>query len=267
MPPIGGLFMIDAVLKNKKVAFLDLDGTVYMGDRLFEGVSDFLGMLSRKNIPYYFLSNNSSRSKKDYVKKLTGMGIPAREENILLSTDGVLVFLKNKDVDNIFLLGTASMREMFQDAGIAAESEKPEYIVLGFDTELVYDKLKKAALWIQKGIPLLVSHPDLVCPTPEGPIPDAGSMLALLETATGKKAEKIFGKPNPEMITHILKKHRSSPRDAVMFGDRIYTDMELARRTGCDSVLLLSGETQPEDLGKLEYKPTLIAESLGSLLG
>lgn len=258
--------MIDAVLRNKKVVFLDLDGTVYMGDRLIPGVPDFLSLLVRKNIPYYFLSNNSSRSKQDYAEKLAGMGIPSQEENILLSTDGVLDYLIRKHCSQIFLLGTASMRRMFHAAEINTESNYPEYVVLGFDTELVYEKLKKAALFMQRGSPLLVSHPDLVCPTPEGPIPDAGSMLVLLETATGKKAKKIFGKPNPDMIMHILKKHGADPKEAVMCGDRLYTDMELARRTGCDSILVLSGETKADDVDKNEYKPTIIAKSLGHLI-
>jgi HAD superfamily hydrolase (TIGR01450 family) len=258
--------MINAVLKNKKIVFLDLDGTVYIGDSLIRGVPDFLRLLARKNIPYYFLSNNSSRSKHDYVKKLTALGIAAQEKNILLSTDGVLNFLQQKNSRHIFLVGTASMRRMFQAADINTEADRPEYIVLGFDTELAYGKLKKAALFMQQEVPLLVSHPDLVCPTPEGPVPDAGSMLALLETATGKTAEKIFGKPNPDMITHILKKHGAAPEETVMCGDRIYTDMELARRTGCDSILVLSGETQPEDVEKLKFKPTIITKSLGHLV-
>jgi len=257
--------MIKSILKNKKAAFLDLDGTVYMGDRLIPGASEFLRILDREYISYYFLSNNSSRSKSDYVAKLSAMGIPARENHLLLSTDGVIAFMKENNIQNIYLVGTASMHRMVQEAGIHTEAEKPSYVVLGFDTELVYHKLKKAALYMQQGIPLLVSHPDLVCPTPEGPVPDAGSMKVLLETATGKKAERIFGKPNPEMISHILNKHQASPKEAVIFGDRIYTDMELARRTGCDSVLVLSGETRPEDIKNLDFKPTLIAESLGSL--
>lgn len=245
---------------------MDLDGTIYLGDRLIRGVPDFIGLLVRENIPFYFLSNNSSRSKQDYVKKLAALGIPAGEESILLSTDGVINYLKQKKCRQIFLLGTASMRQMFQAEDIQTESQKPEYVVLGFDTELNYKKLRNAALFMQNETPLLVSHPDLVCPTPEGPIPDAGAMLVLLETATGCKAEKIFGKPNPEMITHILRKHGAEPREAVMCGDRIYTDMELARRTGCDSILVLSGETTAKDVDNLEYKPTIIAESLGHLI-
>lgn len=258
--------MINAVLKNKKVVFLDLDGTVYLGDRLIPGVPDFLSLLVRQNIPYYFLSNNSSRGKQEYAEKLSGLGIPAKKENILLSTDGVLDYLNRKHCSHIFLLGTASMRRMFHEAEINTQSNNPEYVVLGFDTELVYEKLKKTALFMQRGIPLLVSHPDLVCPTPEGPIPDAGSMLVLLETATGKKAEKIFGKPNPDMIWHILKKHGADPKETIMCGDRLYTDMELARRTGCDSILVLSGETKADDVDKNEYKPTIITESLGHLI-
>jgi len=260
MPPIHSLF------QKKKVAFLDLDGTIYMGDDLIPGAKEFLDYLRNKGIYFYFLSNNSSRSKADYVKKLSALGIYTGEEGIILSTDGVIAFLLEIDVRDIYVVGTKSMKEMFIEAGFHVESSNPRFVILGFDTELTYEKLKTAALFIQNGVELIATHPDLVCPTPEGFIPDTGAMLALFEKATNKKPFKIFGKPNPEMITHILKKYNVSPENVVMIGDRIYTDMELARRVPCDSILVLSGETKKEDLASIEEHPTLVVDSIADLI-
>jgi len=257
---------VEGFFQNKKVVFLDLDGTIYMGEALIPGAKEFLDSLGDRGIDFYFLSNNSSRSKSDYVKKLSKLGIRTGEERIILSTDGVIEFLLQKQIKDIYVVGTKSMMEMFTEAGFEIASRSPSYIILGFDTELTYEKLKTAALFIQSGVELIATHPDLVCPTPEGFIPDTGSMLALFEKATNKKPYKIFGKPNPEMIAHILKKHSATPQQAVMIGDRLYTDMELARRIPCDSILVLSGETKKEDLGKFKERPTLVVETVADLI-
>ncbi|MBD3414469.1 MAG: HAD-IIA family hydrolase [Candidatus Aminicenantes bacterium] len=253
-------------LQSKKVVFLDLDGTIYLGNRLIEGAQKFLKYLESSGIQYYFLSNNSSRSKQDYVQKLSGLGIQTSQNRILLSTDGVIDFLVRNQVKDTYVVGTRSMKEMFKKQGIETNSPCPKYVVLGFDTELVYEKLKKAALFLLDEIPLLATHPDMVCPTPEGPIPDIGSMLALFEKATGKKALKIFGKPNVEMVQHLMKKHHASPREVAMIGDRIYTDMELSNRLNCDFFLVLSGETSPQEAARLPKKPALVAENIGQII-
>jgi len=253
-------------LKTKKAVFLDLDGTVYLGDRLIDGAARFLDYLRQSHIPHYFLSNNSSRSKKDYVKKLSNLGIETRTDQIILSTDGVIEFLKESRIKEVFVVGTRSMMGMFEEAGINPESTQPEYVILGYDTELTYQKLKAAALFLQNDVKLIATHCDLVCPTPDGPIPDVGSMLALFQKATGREPFRIFGKPNPEMIAHVLKKGNLKPQDAVMIGDRIYTDMELANRTGCDFILVLSGETQPDDIKELDPKPALVVNSIGAIV-
>jgi HAD superfamily hydrolase (TIGR01450 family) len=254
------------IFQKKKVAFLDLDGTIYMGDDLIPGAKEFLDYLEEKGIFFYFLSNNSSRSKADYVKKLSALDIHTDEEGIILSTDGVIAYLLERNIKEIYVVGTTSMNQMFIEAGFDLESSNPSFVILGFDTEITYEKLKEAALFIQNGVELIATHPDLVCPTPDGFIPDTGAMLALFEKATNKKPLKIFGKPNPEMITHILKKHNVSPEFVVMIGDRIYTDMELARRIPCDSILVLSGETKRGDLASIEVRPTLIVESVADLI-
>ncbi len=257
---------VEQLFRNKKVAFLDLDGTIYLGDALIPGAKEFLDSLRDRGIFFYYLSNNSSRSKSDYVIKLTGLGIITDEDRIILSTDGVIEFLLEKNIKDLYVVGTKSMQQMFIQAGFDISSRSPRYIILGFDTELTYEKLKTAALFLQKGVELIATHPDLVCPTPEGFIPDTGSMLALFEKATDKKPIKIFGKPNPEMVAHILKKHSITSQQTVMIGDRLYTDMELARRIPCDSILVLSGETRKEDLVKIEEQPTLVVESVAALV-
>jgi len=253
-------------LKKKKIVFLDLDGTVYLGNHLIDGSAQFLGFLEQNKVPHCFLSNNSSRSKRAYVEKLSRLGISAHEEQIILSTDGVIEFLKSKQINDAYIVGTRSMKQMFYDAGIHPESRRPKYVVIGYDTELTYEKLRKASLFLLNKAQLIATHCDVVCPTPEGPVPDAGSMLALFEKATGRQPAKIFGKPNPEMIGHILKKQNASPKDTVIMGDRIYTDMELANRIGCDFVLVLSGETKPADVEKLARKPALIVNNLGEII-
>jgi len=256
----------DRSFRHKKIVFLDLDGTVYMGDALLPGAQAFLQYLRDRGIRTYFLSNNSSRSPQDYAAKLTRLGIPTTEEDILLSTDGLIAYLKDHGVTGIYAVGTRSMLKMMRREGLQVDAADPAFVVLGFDTELTYAKLRKAALYLQQGVELLATHPDVVCPTPEGPIPDVGAMLALFEKATGKTPRMIFGKPNAEMVSHVLDRHGASPAEAVMIGDRLYTDMELARRAGCDSILVLSGEATAEDLQDLSWEPSLVVENLGAIL-
>ncbi len=251
---------------TKKAIFLDLDGTVYLGDKLIDGAARFLAYMRQRHIAHYFLSNNSSRSKKDYMTKLSDLGIQTGIDQIILSTDGVIEFLTEFRINKVYVVGTKSMKSMFQEAGINPESSQPEYVILGYDTELTYDKMREAALFLQNKIELIATHCDLVCPTPEGPVPDVGSMLTLFEKATGIKPFRIFGKPNPEMIAHVLKRHKVKPQDAVMIGDRIYTDMELANRTGCDFILVLSGETQPSEAKELDRRPALIVNTLEDII-
>jgi len=256
----------DRSLKNKHVVFMDLDGTVYLGEKLITGADLFLDYLKENGIHHYFLSNNSSRSKAAYVKKLSRLGIQTDVDHILLSTDGVIEYLLGQGIKDVYVVGTQSMKDMFQEAGIQVTSSNPVYVVLGYDTELTYEKLRISALFLQNNVPLIATHPDLVCPTPEGPVPDVGAMLALFDKATGVKPERIFGKPNPEMITHVFKRHNVGPEDAVMIGDRIYTDMELANRVPCDFILVLSGEAKRSDLQNLSYAPALVVNTIGEII-
>jgi HAD superfamily hydrolase (TIGR01450 family) len=261
---------MDAQLNEIDAVFLDLDGTIYLGGDLIEGSLDFLQRCDERGIQRYFLSNNSSRSVKQYVKKLHAFGIPAAEEDVLLSTHDLLAWLASNSITKTWLIGTEGMREMLEESGIETRSEHPEYVVLGYDTEIDYEKLSKASIFLHTGVPLVASHPDMVCPSPDGGLPDVGAYLALLKTTTGIDPVHITGKPNAGMILHKIEALGLDPARCAMVGDRLYTDLAMATRAGCVGVLVLSGEATMEDVSRLEegaeQQPTVIVNSVDQLL-
>ena len=251
------------ILDSARAWFVDLDGTLYLGEGKIEGAAEFIDSVSRK-YPFYLYSNNSSRNKKQYVKKLSMHGIKVSEENILLSTDGLISSLKAKGVEKIFLLGTEAMYAWLEDVGFIHDAEEPDCVVIGYDTELTYAKLQIASELINKGVPYYASHPDVVCPTTKGPIPDIGSIIEMLKTTTGVAPQEIYGKPNKAMVEPVIREHGWDSEKVVFIGDRIYTDKVMAERIGAKFILVLSGETNREDV---EFKdtPDLIVSSVATL--
>ena len=252
-------------LENIEAVFLDLDGTIYMGDGLIDGAVDFLNRIEKRGIKRFFLSNNSSKSVSQYLTKLEMMGIPATKEEILLSTHDLLSWLSTENITDTYLVGTEGMKEMLDDAGINTVSNDPEFVVLGYDTEITYEKLTTASIFLHKGVPLVVSHPDIVCPSPNGGLPDTGAYLALFEATTGVTPVHICGKPNPGMILHKINELGLETEACAMVGDRLYTDMEMAERAGVHGILVLSGEATIEDLEKASQNPSLVVDSVDSL--
>ena len=261
---------MDAQLKEIDAVFLDLDGTIYLGGELIEGALDFLARCDEKGVKRYFLSNNSSRSVKQYVKKLQAFGIPAEEEDVLLSTHDLLSWLGANNITKTWLIGTEGMREMLEEKGIETESKEPQYVVLGYDTEISYNKISQASIFMHAGVPLVASHPDMVCPSPDGGLPDVGAYLAMLKVTTGVDPEHISGKPNAGMILHKIEALGLDPARCAMVGDRLYTDLAMATRAGCVGVLVLSGEATMDDVNELEegaeQQPTVIVKSVDELL-
>ena len=261
---------MDAQLKEIDAVFLDLDGTIYLGGELIEGALDFLARCDEKGVKRYFLSNNSSRSVKQYVKKLQAFGIPAEEDDVLLSTHDLLAWLDANNITKTWLIGTEGMREMLEEKGIETESKEPQYVVLGYDTEISYNKISQASIFMHTGVPLVASHPDMVCPSPDGGLPDVGAYLAMLKATTGVDPVHISGKPNAGMILHKIEALGLDPARCAMVGDRLYTDLAMASRAGCVGVLVLSGEATMDDVNRLEegaeQQPTVIVKSVDELL-
>ncbi len=254
-----------ASLDDMEVVFLDLDGTIYLGSNLIEGALSFLERLEERGIRRFFLSNNSSKSVGQYLEKLRGLGIPASEDEILLSTHDLISWLSENGIDQTYLVGTEGMREMLESVGVATASENPQYVVLGYDTEITYEKLSTASIHLHKGVPMVASHPDIVCPSPDGGLPDTGAYMDLFEATTGVRPEHVCGKPNAGMILHKVQELGLRPDQCAMIGDRLYTDMEMAERAGVHGVLVLSGEATIEDLEKAPQRPSVVVGSVDEL--
>ncbi len=253
-------------LDGIEAVFLDLDGTLYLGDELIEGVPDFLTRLETAGIRRFFLSNNSSRSVKQYVEKLHGLSIHAKSEDVMLSTHDLLAWLDTKGVTQSYLVGTEGMRDMLEEAGVSTDSTEPQYIVLGYDTEITYEKLSTASVHLHRGVPMVASHPDTVCPSPDGGLPDTGAYMELFEATTGVRPEHVCGKPNAGMILHKVEELGLRPQQCAMVGDRLYTDMEMAERAGVHGILVLSGEATKEDLEDAPQNPSLVVGSVDELI-
>ena len=253
-------------LDGIEAIFLDLDGTIYLGGEPIEGALDFLERLDQRGIRRFFLSNNSSKSVSQYLERLTSMGIPANEQDILLSTHDLLSWLKKEGVTETYLVGTEGMREMLEEDGIRTRSRSPQYVVLGYDTEINYEKLSTASIHLHSGVPMVASHPDIVCPSPDGGLPDTGAYIDLFEATTGVRPIHICGKPNPGMILHKIEELGLQPDNCAMVGDRLYTDIEMAERSGVHGILVLSGEATMSDASVASQKPSLVVDSVASLL-
>lgn len=253
-------------LDGIKAVFLDLDGTIYLGGELIEGALEFLNRCEQRGVQRFFLSNNSSKSVNQYVSKLNDLGIPAQSKDVLLSTHNLISWLTKKGITETYLVGTEGMRSMLEDVGIITHSKQPQYVVLGYDTEINYEKLTTASIHLHNGVPLVASHPDVVCPSPNGGLPDVGAYLSLFEATCGIKPSHICGKPNAEMILHKIEELGLQPSECAMVGDRLYTDIEMAERAGVIGILVLSGEATIEDMENAKQKPDLIVKSVGLLL-
>lgn len=252
-------------LKDIKCFALDMDGTVYLGDKILPGVLDFLSYLRNTGRDFIFLTNNSSRDAGYYAKKLALLGIDCSENNILTSGEATVLYLKNtKNSKKIFLVGTPALEEEFKRHGFILTADNPEYVVLGFDTTLTYEKLVTACDLIRNKTPYIATHPDFNCPTETGYIPDCGAMAALIKASTGYSPQ-VVGKPNKEIVEALLNKKNYPLGQMAMVGDRLYTDVATGCNAGMASVLVLSGESKMSDVGQSEFKPDYIFENLGCL--
>ena len=267
---------MDTTVKNKlakiKHVALDMDGTIYMGDSLFPYTIPFLERLKQMNISYSFLTNNPSKSLDDYLQKLEKMGIHATEEEMYTTTVATIDYIKAyyPEARRLFLLGTPSMISQFEKAGFISTADDaadvPDLIVAAFDLTLTYARLCRAAWWIQQGLPYVATNPDRVCPTDQPTVlVDCGSICKCLEHATSRQPDITLGKPDPNMLSGIMKRYGLRADEIAMVGDRIYTDVQMAFNAGAFGVLVLSGETTLDIVAEAPRKPDLTADSIAVL--
>lgn len=257
-------------LKTKKLFLLDMDGTIYLDDQLFDGTMEFLDHVKQTGGRYLFLTNNSSRGVDSYVEKLRRLGIPAEREDFLTSVDATIAFLKKRYGEEnalrkkIYLMGTESFRRQLEgERFLITETpdEDVEILLMGFDRELTYRKLEDASFLLTRGVEYFATNPDWVCPTAWGYVPDCGSMAHMLQNATGR-LPYFIGKPQPDMVLMALEKYGYAPEDAVLIGDRVYTDIACGCNAGIDTIFVLSGEGTLADAENSATKPTYIINNI-----
>lgn len=251
-------------LKQKKLFLLDMDGTIYLDNDLFDGTQDFLRYVREIGGRYIFLTNNSSKSVEKYIEKLKTLGIASTKEDFLTSTDATVLYLKKKQYHKIYAFGTESFREQLSEAGLPIThvmEDDVDCLCMGFDTELTFQKLEDACILLGKGVDYVATNPDWVCPTWYGFVPDCGSVSEMLYRATGRKPIFI-GKPEPTMAELAMEKTGFSKEETALFGDRLYTDIACGVNAGICSVFVLSGEGTMEDLEQSEVKPDIVSRNI-----
>jgi len=253
-------------LADVECYILDMDGTIYLGDRLLPGAVDLLKLLTERRIRYYFLTNNSSKNRRQYAEKLANLGLSVSENQILTSGEATAIYLHQvKPGARIFLSGTPALEKDFRGYGFELVSEQPDFVVLGFDTTVTYTRLWKLCDFIRAGLPYIATHPDINCPTANGYMPDIGALIAFIHASTGRSPDITIGKPNMPIIDALVERSGIPVESMCIVGDRLYTDIALGE-SGMVTVLVLTGETRQGDLAGSRYQPDYVMEDLAFLV-
>jgi 4-nitrophenyl phosphatase len=256
----------DRKLGAVRCFLLDMDGTFYLGDRLLEGALRFIELLRAQGKEFLFLTNNSSKQGRQYAEKITRLGLPLPEELVLTSGEATAVYLKDHNPGaRLFVVGTPPLEEEFRQHGFQLVEQDPQFIVLGFDQTLTYQKLWTLCDLVRAGVPYIATHADFNCPTETGWMPDVGAMIAFVKAATGREPDLIVGKPNRLIVEAAASKMGLKIEQLGMIGDRLYTDIALGQSSGITTVLVLSGETKIEDVEGSPHKPDYIFQNLGGV--
>ena len=262
--------MDSKVFKGIKLFLFDMDGTLYLGDRLYSFTKELLQTIRATGGRYLFMTNNSSKSVEDYIKKLCKLGIAAEREDFITSSQATAYYLqKHHAGQTLYVCGTESLKQEPRGQGftVTEDVSKTECIVMGFDTELTFQKLHDVSymLLTRPELPYIATNPDLVCPTEFGSVPDCGSVCTMIFNATGKRP-LVIGKPEPLMPQLAMERWGIAPEQTAVIGDRIYTDVKSGLNAGCVAVLVLSGESTLQTLAESQDKPHLVLESAQEIL-
>lgn len=257
-------------ISRMKLFLFDMDGTLYLGDRLYDFTEELLRTIRKKGGRYLFMTNNSSKSVADYIKKLEKMGIPAVREDFITSSQATAYYLKKHHPGKtLYVCGTRSLKQELEQEGfsVTTQLDKVECVVMGFDTELTFQKLHDVSylLLTRPAIPYVATNPDLVCPTEFGSVPDCGSVCIGIKNATGREPV-VIGKPSPLMPQLAMERLGVSCEQTCVIGDRIYTDIKSGLNAGVTGILVMSGETTPQILEESADKPHLVLKDAGELL-
>ena len=260
---------LENAVRKLKLYLFDMDGTLYLGDHLFSFTKELLAAIRAKGGRYMFMTNNSSKSVQAYIDKLAKLGIEASYEDFITSSQATAYYLKKYHSGAVlYVCGTNSLKQELISQGfrVTEKLDEVECIVMGFDTELTFQKLHDVSYMLAtRELPYIATNPDYVCPTEFGSVPDCGSVCDMIFNATGKRPV-VIGKPEPLMPMLAMEQCGYTPEATAVIGDRIYTDIKSGLRAGTVTMLVLSGETTEEILEKSPEKPDFVLSDAGEIL-
>ncbi len=257
-------------IKEIRLFLFDMDGTLYLGDRLYDFTKELLATIREKGGKYMFMTNNSSKSVADYIKKLDKLGIKSNYDDFITSSQATAYYLKkHHNNTTLYVCGTESLKEELASNGFKTTEnlDETDLIVMGFDTELTFKKLHDVSklLLTRPNIPYIATNPDYVCPTEFGSVPDCGSVCDMLYNVSGRRPIFI-GKPEPLMPILAMDKAGYTKKETAVIGDRIYTDIKSGINAGVTTILVMSGETTKEILDASNEKPDYVMDSAEGIL-
>ncbi len=253
-------------LSHVRCFLLDMDGTFYLGEHLFEGAMEFIDLLHRQGREYLFLTNNSSKDSNQYAEKFARLGMSISRDKIMTSGEATAMHVRRqKPGARVFVVGTQSLEQEFRELGFVLTDEAPEYAVLGFDTTLTYAKLWKLCDLVRAGVPYIATHPDFNCPTEKGFMPDIGAIIAFVTASTRREPDLVVGKPNSLFVEQAAERTGIPVSAMCMVGDRLYTDIALGATADIPTILVLSGETRAEELAGSPFQPTFVFQNIQAI--
>ncbi|SFE59131.1 4-nitrophenyl phosphatase [Paenibacillus algorifonticola] len=257
-------------LPEMRGLLIDLDGTLYHGKRRIDGADALLRKLKELNLPYRFVTNNSSATPGDVAERLNRMDIPAEAQDVCTSAQAAAEYVASvKPGASVFVIGEAGLRAAIEGAGLRLTEEQPDFVIQGIDRELSYSRLSLAVRYIHGGAPFILTNPDLLLPSEGGLMPGAGSIGAMLQAAGGKEPI-VIGKPSSILMDYSLKQLGLPAADTWVIGDNLATDIAAGRASGCGTLLVLTGLTTEQNYKQYSERagcePDKICRNLDELI-
>jgi len=253
-------------LHDKKGFICDMDGVIYHGNRILVGASEFIEWLNQNDKRFLFLTNSSERSPLELRQKLLRMGLDVGQEHFYTSALATASFIASQAPGcTAYVIGEAGLINALYNQGITINDVNPDYVIVGETRNYNYESIIRAVRYIQKGAKLVGTNSDLTGPSEGGIIPATRALIAPIELATGKQAYFV-GKPNPLMMRTGLKLLGCDNEETVIIGDRMDTDVIAGIESEIDTVLVMSGVTQPDTIHSFAYRPKYIFENVGGII-
>lgn len=253
-------------IADVKCFLLDLDGTVYLEGELIGDMKGTLELIRKSGRRIVYLTNNSSRSRDVYVKRLTDMGIYDSRDTVFTSGMSAVGYLNREyKGKSIYLMGTDALKKEFLDSGIKLVEDKPDIVVISYDTEINYEKITKVTHFLAQGVKYITTHGDMLCPAKINYLPDVGTYIDMFYTATGRKPDINCGKPYEVMGESIMSLLGLKPHEIIMCGDRLSTDIAFGVNNGFYSLLVWSGETDKKAYEESSVKASFTLDDLNCI--